>query len=83
MKRIATATFALAAWTEWKPEDYGANEVTSFEVVGMGDLTKQMKFISPDDGNPDDKTVFRGETAASGRAGRRCAVQNQVQGDLS
>ena len=24
----------------------------------MGDLTKQMKFISPDDGNPDDKTVF-------------------------
>ena len=24
----------------------------------MGDLTKQMKFISPDDGNADDKTVF-------------------------
>ncbi len=24
----------------------------------MGDLTKQMKFISADDGNPDDKTVF-------------------------
>ena len=24
----------------------------------MGDLTKQMKFVSPDDGNPDDKTVF-------------------------
>jgi hypothetical protein len=43
----------------WKPEDYGANEVTSFEVVGMGDLTKQMKFVSPDDGNPDDKTVFQ------------------------
>ncbi len=44
---------------EWKPEDYGANDVTSFEVVGMGDLTKQMKFVSPDDGNPDDKTVFQ------------------------
>jgi len=43
----------------WKPEDYGANDVSSFEVVGMGDLTKQMKFISPDDGNPDDKTVFQ------------------------
>ncbi len=25
----------------------------------MGDLTKQMKFVSPDDGNPDDKTVFQ------------------------
>ena len=24
----------------------------------MGDLTNQMKFVSPDDGNPDDKTVF-------------------------
>jgi hypothetical protein len=44
---------------EWKPEHYGANEVTSFEVIGMGDLTKQMKFVSPDDGNPDDKTVFQ------------------------
>ena len=27
--------------------------VTSFEVEGMGDLTSQMKFISPDDGNPE------------------------------
>ena len=43
---------------EWDPKDAGSNEVTSFEVVGMGDLTRQMKFISPDDGNPDDKTVF-------------------------
>jgi hypothetical protein len=32
--------------------------VTKFEVDGMGDLTKQIKFISPDDGNPNDKTVF-------------------------
>ena len=44
---------------EWKDSDYGSNTVTSFEVVGMGDLTSQMKFISPDDGNPDDKTVFQ------------------------
>lgn len=43
----------------WRPEDYGSNVVTSFQVVGMGDLTSQMKFISPDDGNPDDKTVFQ------------------------
>ena len=50
--------FRTSSLDEWKPEDYGANEVTSFEAVGMGDLTKQMKFVSPDDGNPDDKTVF-------------------------
>jgi hypothetical protein len=42
----------------WDPKDSGSNDVTSLEVVGMGDLTKQMKFISPDDANPDDKTVF-------------------------
>ena len=51
-------SFRTSSLDNWKPEDSGANEVTSFEVVGMGDLTKQMKFISPDDGNPDDKTVF-------------------------
>ena len=44
---------------EWKQSDYGSNVVSSFEVVGMGDLTKQMKFVSPDDGNPEDKTVFQ------------------------
>ena len=58
-KRIATATSAPAAWRSGRTSDYGSNVVTSFEVVGMGDLTKQMKFISPDDGNPDDKTVFQ------------------------
>jgi hypothetical protein len=42
----------------WDPKYNGSNEVTSLEVVGMGDLTKQMKFVSPDDGNADDKTVF-------------------------
>jgi hypothetical protein len=51
--------FRTSSLATWKPEDYGANDVTSFEVVGMGDLTKQMKFVSPDDGNPDDKTVFQ------------------------
>ena len=49
-----TTTFEDA----WKPENSGSNDVTSLEVEGMGDLTKQMKFVSPDDGNPDDKTVF-------------------------
>ena len=49
-----TTTFEDA----WDPKDSGSNDVTSLAVVGMGDLTKQMKFVSPDDGNPDDKTVF-------------------------
>jgi len=51
--------FRTSSLAAWKPEDYGSNAVTSFQVVGMGDLTEQMKFISPDDGNPDDKTVFQ------------------------
>src|SRR5664280_2298017 len=28
--------FRTSSLDKWKPEDYGANEVTSFEVVGMG-----------------------------------------------
>lgn len=51
--------FRTSSLAEWKDSDYGSNTVTSFEVVGMGDLTKQMQFISPDDGNPTDKTVFQ------------------------
>ncbi len=42
----------------WDPKHSGSSDVTSLEVIGMGDLTKQMKFVAPDDGNPDDKTVF-------------------------
>jgi len=42
----------------WDAKNEGSSDVTSLEVAGMGDLTKQMKFISPDDGNADDKTVF-------------------------
>lgn len=34
-------------------------EVKSLEVAGMGDLTSHIKFIAPDDGNPDDRTVFQ------------------------
>ena len=52
-------SFRSSRFESWEPKDYGSNEVTSFEAVGMGDLTKQMRFISPDDGNPDDKTVFQ------------------------
>ena len=28
-------------------------------VDGMGDVTNRMRFIAPDDGNPDDRTVFQ------------------------
>jgi hypothetical protein len=44
--------------TPWDNKHFGSNEVKSFEVVGQGDLTKQMTFVSPDDGNVDDRTVF-------------------------
>jgi hypothetical protein len=43
---------------EWDDKHFGSNEVKSIEIAGMGDVTKQMKFISPDDGNPNDRTVF-------------------------
>ena len=43
----------------WDPKHFGSIEVTSLAVTGMGDLTKQMEFIQPDDGNKDDHTVFQ------------------------
>ncbi|HEV2492392.1 MAG TPA: M1 family metallopeptidase [Terriglobia bacterium] len=43
----------------WDPKHYGAIEVKSLEVVGVGDLTRQMEFIQPDDGHKDDHTVFQ------------------------
>ncbi len=36
---------------------YGAEDIKSIEVVGQGDLTQNLQFIAPDDGNKDDKTV--------------------------
>src|SRR5438270_2291402 len=44
---------------EWDEKYRAAAEIQSLEVVGMGDLTSHMQFISPDDGNPDDHTVFQ------------------------
>jgi len=44
--------------SEWRDKHFGSNEVKSLEIVGSGDVTKQMKFVSPDDGNADDRTVF-------------------------
>jgi hypothetical protein len=45
------------AYDHWASKEYGSEEITSLEVVGQGDLTKNLQYISPDDGNTDDKTV--------------------------
>jgi peptidase M1-like protein len=45
--------------SKWDPKHFGSITVKSFEVVGVGDLTRQMEFIQRDDHNPDDRTVFR------------------------
>ena len=44
---------------QWKEKYRGSIEVTRLEAVGQGDLTGRMEFIQPDDGNPDDRTVFQ------------------------
>ncbi|MGC2210127.1 MAG: M1 family metallopeptidase [Candidatus Korobacteraceae bacterium] len=47
----------------WNSKHFGSNTVKSLEIVGAGgtsreDVTQQMKFIAPDDGNANDRTVF-------------------------
>src|SRR5271170_2124618 len=37
---------------------FGVIIVKSLVIEGMGDFTKQMEFVAPDDGNADDRTVF-------------------------
>jgi hypothetical protein len=44
---------------KWEAKYYGSDEIKSFEVVGQGDLTSQLQFIQPDDGNKDDRTVVQ------------------------
>jgi len=46
-------------YEEWEEKDRGSDEIKSFEVVGMGDLTSKLEFLQPDDGNKDDKTVVQ------------------------
>jgi len=43
---------------DWEKK-VASEEIKSIEVEGMGDLTKQIQFIAPDDGNVDDRTVFQ------------------------
>jgi hypothetical protein len=44
-------------YNKWDPKEYGSEEIKSIEVTGQGDLTSQLHFLAPDDGNKDDKTV--------------------------
>src|ERR1051326_812258 len=44
---------------KWDPKSLGSDEIKSFEVVGQGDLTSQLRYIHPDDNNTDDKSVIQ------------------------
>jgi hypothetical protein len=46
-------------YDKWDPKEYGSEEIRSFEVVGQGDLTKDLQYVTPDDDNNDDKTVVQ------------------------
>ena len=56
---FATESHRDRADVGWKEKYRASADVKSLEVAGMGDLTSQIKFVSPDDGNPDDRTVFQ------------------------
>ncbi len=45
-------------YEKWEDKYYGSEEIKTIEVVGQGDLTSQLQYIQPDDGNKDDKTVI-------------------------
>ena len=44
-------------YEKWDPKQYGSEQIKSFEVVGQGDVTHNIQYVAPDDGNKDDKTV--------------------------
>jgi hypothetical protein len=44
-------------YAKWEDKFYGSEDIKSIELVGQGDLTSQLHYIAPDDGNKDDKTV--------------------------
>jgi len=46
------------SYAKWEEKDYGSEEIKHLEVAGQGDLTAQLHYIAPDDGNKDDKTVI-------------------------
>ena len=46
------------AYEKWDEKEYGSETINQVEVSGQGDLTSQLHYIQPDDGNKDDKTVI-------------------------
>jgi aminopeptidase N len=45
------------SYEKWEEKENGSEEIKNIEVLGQGDLTGQLQYIAPDDGNKDDKTV--------------------------
>jgi hypothetical protein len=46
-----------SSYQKWEDKFFGSEDITSIEVAGQGDLTRNLHFIAPDDGNKDDRTV--------------------------
>lgn len=44
-------------YEHWDAKNFGSEDITSIEVEGQGDVTQNLQFVAPDDGNKDDKTV--------------------------
>ena len=44
---------------KWEDKYRASADLKLLEVAGMGDLTSRIRYISPDDGNADDRTVFQ------------------------
>jgi hypothetical protein len=58
---------ALGREAQTRPaDDWSRIDVTSIKLEGGADLTGSMRFIAPDDGNPDDQTVMAVELPGGG-----------------
>ncbi len=58
IREVKVAGSRDVGYEMWEDKDYGSEEIKSLEVLGQGDLTSQVRYIAPDDGNKDDKTVI-------------------------
>jgi Peptidase family M1 domain len=58
IREVKIAGSRDVSYEKWEAKEYGSEEIKSLEVVGEGDLTSQVQYIQPDDGNKDDKTVM-------------------------
>jgi Peptidase family M1 domain len=52
-------TRGTGSGSAWDRKNYGSETVTKLEADGMGDVTKAIQFIHPDDSNTEDRTVFQ------------------------